>query len=149
MLTTRMSRVQTLLAEEGTKRGSPLPVRLVTFTIDPVNDTPDRLAAYATRWHADPAVWTFATGSTADIQHVVGDGFKIEFGKVDNGAGAFETMHGNYFVVVDGQMGIRGYYTADKAEEIYRLVRDVVSLAPGERGAPGSPGAAVAKAGPS
>ena len=82
---------------------------------------------------SDPGV----TKSTADIQHVVGDGFKIEFGNVDNGAGAFEMMHGNYFVVVDGQMGIRGYYTADKADkadEIDRLVRDVVSLAIGEGG---------------
>lgn len=147
LLTTRMSRVQTLLKEEATKRGGPLPVRLVSFTVDPVNDTPDRLAAYATRWHADPAVWTFATGSLAEIQRVVGDGFKIEFGKVDNGAGAFEMMHGNYFVVVDPEMGVRGYYTADKPEDMNRLVKDVVSLATGERLA-GSPSAVAAKASP-
>jgi protein SCO1/2 len=149
LLTTRMSHLQTQLQEEATQRGSALPVRLLTFTVDPLNDTPERLSAYAARWHADPGVWTFATGSLADVQHVVGDGFKIAFGKVDNGAGAFEMMHGNYFVLVDGQMKIRGYYSSDQVEEMKHLVRDVVSLATREGGAAGAPGAVVAKAGPS
>jgi protein SCO1/2 len=132
LLTTRMSHLQTLLGEEAAKRGRPLPVRLVSFTVDPVNDTPARLAEYATKWKADPSVWTFATGSLADVQHVVADGFKIAYGKVENGAGAFEMMHGNYFVVIDGQMRIRGYYSTDQADEMKKLVRDVVDLATGE-----------------
>jgi len=149
LLTTRMSHIETLLQEEATRRGNPLPVRLVTFTVDPVNDTPDRLAAYATRWHADPAVWTFATGSLDDVQHVVADGFKIAFGKVDNGAGAFEMMHGNYFVVVDGEMKIRGYYSSDRPEEMSNLARDVLRLATVGTGGTGASGAVVAKGGPS
>jgi protein SCO1 len=136
LLTTRMSHLETLLKDEATKRGAVLPVRLVSFTVDPVNDTPSRLSDYATRWRADPSVWAFATGSLADVQHVVGDGFKIAFGKVESGAGAFEMMHGNYFVVVDGQMRIRGYYSTDRAEEMAHLVHDVVSLASGEAAAP-------------
>jgi cytochrome oxidase Cu insertion factor (SCO1/SenC/PrrC family) len=149
LLTTRMSHLQNLLQEEATQRGGPLPVRLVTFTVDPVNDTPEKLSAYAERWNADPRVWTFATGSLADVQRVVADGFKIAFGKVDNGAGAFEMMHGNYFVVVDGQRKIRGYYSSDRPEEMSHLVRDVVDLAAGGRGPAGAPGAVAAKGGPS
>ena len=129
LLTTRMGHLQTLLAEEGDRRGGPLPIRLVSFTVDPASDTTTRLADYAARWHADPAVWAFATGGLAEVQHVVGDGFKIAFGKVESGAGAFEMMHGNYFVVVDGQMKIRGYYSTDHADEMAHLVHDVVRLA--------------------
>jgi protein SCO1/2 len=33
-------------------------VRLVTVSFDPSNDTPEALAGYARRMHADPTVWT-------------------------------------------------------------------------------------------
>ncbi len=133
LLTTRMSHLATLLEEEAKRRGKSLPVRLVSFTVDPTNDTPSRLADYAARWHADPATWAFATGTLADVQRVVADGFKVAFGKVDDGAGAFEMMHGNYFVLVDGEMQIRGYYSADLPEEMTALTREVVALASGEK----------------
>jgi protein SCO1/2 len=149
LLTTRMSHLENVLQEEAKKRGAPLPVRLVTFTVDPANDTPERLSAYATRWHADPDVWTFATGSLADVQRVVADGFKIAFGKVDNGSGAFEMMHGNYFVVVDDQMKIRGYYSSDRPEEMSHLAEDLVLLATRPGADFQGSGVVVAKGGPS
>jgi protein SCO1/2 len=151
LLTTRMSHLATALDEEGKKRGRALPIHLVSFTIDPTNDTPSRLSDYATRWHADPAIWTFATGPMAEVQRVVADGFKVAFGKVDDGAGAFEMMHGNYFVLVDPEMQIRGYYSTDLPEEMNALTHDVVALASGENpttrpGAQSQP-AALAKGG--
>jgi protein SCO1/2 len=150
LLTTRMGHLANLLDEEGKKRGHALPVRLVSFTIDPTNDTPAHLSDYAARWHADPAMWTFATGPLADVQHVIADGFKVAFGKVDDGAGAFEMMHGNYFVLVDETMQIRGYYSTDIPEEMSALTRDVLALASRESlaktGASGLP-AALAKGG--
>jgi protein SCO1 len=149
LLTTRMSHLQSVLEEEGRRRGSPLGVRLVSFTIDPTNDTPEKLSEYAARWHADTSTWTFATGPLSNMQHVIADGFKIAFGRVESGAGAFEMMHGNYFVVVDGQMRIRGYYSTDRPEEMSHLVHDVVELAIRERGGSPPPGKLVAKAGPS
>jgi protein SCO1 len=149
LLTTRMSHLQSILEDEGKKRGGPLGVRLVSFTVDPTNDTPEKLAEYAARWHADTSTWAFATGPLADVQQVIGNGFKIAFGKVESGAGAFEMMHGNYFVVVDGQMKIRGYYSTDRAEEMSNLVRDVVQLATREGDGSTPLRKVVAKAGPS
>ncbi len=128
MLTTRMANLQRRLAEEEKTLGGSLPVRLVSFTVDPLNDTTARLSEYATRWGADPRRWAFATGSTADIQHVVADGFKVAYGKTDDGAGAFEIMHGNWFVLVDGEGTIRGYYSTDHPEEMAALTADVVRL---------------------
>jgi protein SCO1/2 len=129
MLTTRMSGLQRRIAEEESRLGGSLPVRLVSITVDPQNDTTQRLSEYATRWGADPKRWAFATGSSSDIQHVVADGFKIAYGKADDGAGAFEIMHGNWFVLVDAEGDIRGYYSTDRPQEMAALTADLVRLA--------------------
>ena len=43
---------------------------LLTLTFDPVHDTPEVLAQYASRWNADPATWHFLTGPVRDVQRV-------------------------------------------------------------------------------
>jgi protein SCO1/2 len=43
---------------------------LLTVTFDPVRDTPEVLAQYASRWDADPATWHFLTGPAPDVQRV-------------------------------------------------------------------------------
>ena len=43
---------------------------LLTVTFDPVHDTPEVLAKYASRWNADPATWRFLTGPVGDVQRV-------------------------------------------------------------------------------
>jgi len=43
---------------------------LLTVTFDPVHDTPEVLAQYASRWDADPAAWHFLTGPVHDVQRV-------------------------------------------------------------------------------
>lgn len=45
-------------------------VVFLTVTFDPVRDTPEKLAEYATQWNADPDVWHFLTGEAADVQRV-------------------------------------------------------------------------------
>jgi protein SCO1/2 len=43
---------------------------LLTVTFDPVHDTPEVLARYASQWSADPAAWHFLTGPANDVQRV-------------------------------------------------------------------------------
>ena len=43
---------------------------LLTVTFDPERDTPDVLATYAARFNADPKMWRFLTGATADVRRV-------------------------------------------------------------------------------
>ena len=45
---------------------------LLTVTFDPVHDRPEILARYAQTWRADPAMWHFLTGDTADVERVCG-----------------------------------------------------------------------------
>ena len=43
---------------------------LLTVSFDPVRDQPEKLAAYASQWDANPATWHFLTGATAEIRRM-------------------------------------------------------------------------------
>ena len=51
---------------------------LLTLTFDPVHDQPEKLAAYAQTWKANPDVWHFLTGRPDDVRRVCG-WFGMEF----------------------------------------------------------------------
>jgi len=97
---------------------------LVTFTVDPENDTPDRLAEYAYANRASPGRWTFLTGPLDTIEGTVVKGFKMAMGKEELSPGLFSIFHGERLVLVDQQGKIRGYYEADD-EGIAKLMRDI------------------------
>ena len=63
-------------------------VRFVAITVDPEVDTPTVLRAYAKAHSADPAGWSFLTGTPSGIQDVVrrygGLAQKTESGSVDH-----------------------------------------------------------------
>lgn len=45
-------------------------VRLISVSVDPITDTPERLREFATRFKAGPG-WTFVTGDKADIDSLL------------------------------------------------------------------------------
>ncbi len=97
-------------------------VRLVSFTVDPANDTPPVLTDYAKMHGALPAMWYFLTGPLPTLQMLDRDAFKL--GNLD------ATMqHSTRFVLVDGQGRIRGYYDTSDSSSIPKLISDVTSLA--------------------
>lgn len=91
---------------------------LVTFTVDPENDTPERLAEYAKKIPSSPTRWTFLTGPEKQVESLVRTGFKLASG-ID---------HSGYLVLVDQRGGIRGYYEASD-EGVDGLLRDAGLLA--------------------
>ncbi len=116
-LTKRMAEVQRRTEDMGDA------LRLVTFSVDPENDTPEVLARYATKYGANEARWTFLTGPLGEVETVVLRGFKIALGKKQSSEGILEIFHGERFVLVDGEGKIRGFYDADD-EGITAIVRD-------------------------
>jgi len=94
---------------------------LVSISVDPERDTPERLAAYAARYGANPIAWSFLTGPETAIQATVVAGFKVGAGKERSGGGAdggpsfWEIFHGEKLVLVDRQLRIRGYFDATPA----------------------------------
>jgi len=121
-LTRRMAEIQ----ERTRSLGDGL--HLVTFTVDPENDTPERLAAYAKEANADPRRWSFLTGSLATIEPIVIQGFKQAMGRREEKIGLISIFHGERFVLVDADGRIRGYYEADEAS-IDKLLGDAGALA--------------------
>ena len=68
-------------------------VQLVSITVDPVRDTPQRLSAYARKWKARPG-WTLLTGPKQDVDAVL------------KGLGAYTpefSAHPPMFLVGDGR----------------------------------------------
>jgi protein SCO1/2 len=105
------------------KRTADVPdLRLVSFTIDPENDTPAVLAEYARRFRAEPGRWHFLTGPVATLQNLNRNGFKL--GDIDG-----SMMHSTRFVLVDRRGRIRGYYRTEDGESLEPLVADIRRVA--------------------
>jgi protein SCO1 len=96
---------------------------LVSISVDPERDTPEKLAAYAARYGANPLAWSFLTGPADAIEAAVVGGFKVGMGKEKqptpgNGEAAgngefWQIFHGENLVLVDRQLRIRGYFQTD------------------------------------
>lgn len=121
-LTARMGELQSLLTQ--TKSAA----RLVSFSVDPENDTPAVLAQYATAAHAEPARWSFVTGPMSEIERAAVNGFKVSVEKITRDAGDYEVVHGEWFVLVDASARLRGYYSVAEAADLAPLLKDVQAL---------------------
>lgn len=108
-LSTKMARLQTQF------RGREADLGLISFSVDPENDTPEVLREYAARFEADPVMWTWVTGPTERVSDTVVRGFRLAMGEpTPTGRGdEYEIMHSSHFVLVDRNGTIRGYYGSD------------------------------------
>jgi protein SCO1/2 len=108
---------------------SPKPPLLVSFSVDPENDTPPILLEYAKRYGADLRTWSFLTGDLDVVKRTVVDGFKLALdGKAEPGAENGGIIHGSHLVLVDRQLTIRGYYRTDDEDDMKRLLDDAGRL---------------------
>jgi protein SCO1/2 len=121
-LTARMGELQGRLQKDGSG------ARLVSFSVDPENDTPPVLAAYASKAGADLERWTFVTGPVDDVMRAVVLGFKVSAAKVATGANDYDVTHGDWFALVDANGAIRGYYPTEENADFDRLVGDTERL---------------------
>ena len=116
LLTRSMAQLAEVLDRNGVED-----VRLLTITVDPTYDTPERLAEYARANGARPERWVFLTGDEASIQHLVVGGFKTPLGPSDEASGVLDIAHTGKLVLVDGLGRIRGYYDSTEVglDEVY------------------------------
>ena len=101
-------------------------VRLLSISVDPERDTPEKLRAYGQAYGARSDQWRFLTGSPTEVERTVVKGVKMAMAKVppqdqpresddELRAQAFDILHGDRLVLVDSDARIRGYYAADDA----------------------------------
>jgi len=113
-------------------------IGLLSISVDPERDTPDRLRQYGETYGAREDLWRFLTGSPTEVERTVVKGFKIAMAKVPAApaarqsedelrAEAIDILHGDRLVLVDSAARIRGYYVADDAGTA-KVLRDARAL---------------------
>jgi protein SCO1 len=124
MMTARMARLDRELPRD-------LRVALVSFSVDPDNDTPEVLDFYARSFQASGR-WLFLTGAREAIRRLTVEGFKLGLEMTPApGSGPEPILHSTRFVLVDGAGNIRGYYEAFDEDSTAKLKRDLLRLAEG------------------
>lgn len=99
--------------------------RLVSFTVDPMTDTPAVLSGYAQRFGADPERWLFLTGDPQQVQHTLVDGFKQLVEKLPSEEGKPpNVLHSERFLLVDRQGQVRALL--DPKQDLYPVIDAVL-----------------------
>ena len=95
-MTQNMAKLQQQLKENE------VDAQLISFTVDPKVDTPEKLVAFAKQFNADFSNWTFLTGySEKDIQEFAKKSFEVTIQRTNSN----DIKHGTSFYLVD-QTGI-------------------------------------------
>ena len=96
-------------------------VKLVSFSVDPDNDTPTALSAYAKGFGADLSRWSFLTGDKKVLNSLGKDTFKLQ--------GVGEGVdHSTRFVLIDAKGRIRGYYSLAEDGVVSKIAKDAAAL---------------------
>ena len=103
-------------------------VLLVSFTVDPVRDTPEVLGDYADLYKASASRWLFLTAEKEKINYLTREGFHLAVA-ADSGSALEPIIHSTMFVLVDRQGVIRGYYDSSDEKSLGRIVADARILA--------------------
>jgi protein SCO1/2 len=118
--TAKMGEIQTKLA--GTD------ARLVSFSVDPEHDQPPALAAYAATHGAHAGTWYFVTGSYDAMRAVVEQGLKQAMEREGKGEDPASIVHSPFFVLVDRDLTIRGFYDMNDSTAVERVTHDARRL---------------------
>jgi cytochrome oxidase Cu insertion factor (SCO1/SenC/PrrC family) len=103
-------------------------VRFVSISVDPANDTPEALSAYAERFKADRTRWLFLTGDHDAIRRLAVEGLKLPLADGDPNQGEDAILHSQRFVLVDAQSRVRASYDVRDQEAMFKLRGDLQRL---------------------
>ena len=129
---------QSLLKIQDAYYGNP-DFAIVSVTIDPKRDTPEKLKEYAQTHNATLKNWYFLTGDRDTIYEFSNEGFKLYAGENSEAEGGFE--HSGLFALVDKNGYIRSrtvkmgdtenpikYYDGLDAAQVQMLKEDIAKL---------------------
>ena len=108
-----MEKVQEALGDRLGKQ-----VFLISISVDPVTDTPERLKAYAEKFHAKPG-WSFITGKKENVDWAL---YKLgQYVEEKN-------SHGSIMIIGNEATGLwKKAYALSKADELIRLIEGVAA----------------------
>ena len=108
-------------------------IKFLSHTVDPENDSPEKLLEYAISMQADLTNWNFVTGEKQEI-YTIAASYLVSAGKEDELApGGF--LHSEYFVLIDKERKVRsgmdiygnpyGAYDGTSDKEVKTLIKDI------------------------
>lgn len=122
VISSQLARVHDRLWSEGLQEK----VCILSHTVDPANDTPERMRRYGERLGADSGVWKFLTGPQEELYPLLQEGYLLTALPSDTAAGGF--FHSDQVLIVDAQGHLRGTYDGTRTSEVDRMLDDLMVL---------------------
>ncbi len=118
-ITSQMAKLQKKLKDDD--------IRLVTITVDPENDTPERLQKYADTFKADSKKWLFLTGDQDKVYELINLGFKqsVLEDTSDTRQKGFEIAHSSNIMLVNAEGIVLGKYNGQIDSEMVKLRKTI------------------------
>ena len=101
-------------------------LKLVSFTVDPKNDTPEVLQKYAKDRDIDTWQWNLLTGDKKDLYRYARK--ELTLMATDGDGGPQDFIHSDRLVLLDQNNYIRGYYDGTETSEVNQLITDIKKL---------------------
>lgn len=118
MMTSRLVQVQRRLKGET--------LRFVSFSVDPVHDTAEKLAAYAHSWNPTEDRWSLVPTTPQQLSEIA-RAFRVA--ATPNDEPDNPILHSSVFLLVDAEGFVRGVYPSDDSTALDRLVQNASELA--------------------
>jgi protein SCO1/2 len=95
--------------------------QLVSVSVDPNNDTTEKIAEFVELHGIDTRNWNLLTGNESTIRQLMVEDLKLPM--VED-----PRLHADRFVLLDRNLKVRGSYSLSNSSAIQRLPRDVRRL---------------------
>jgi protein SCO1 len=92
------------------QRHLPHDIWMVSVSVDPEVDTPERMRDYASRYHADLSRWSFLTGERDAVIGATTTSLRLGMGDRSAGETGYSIGHSSRFLLIDRNLKLRGIY---------------------------------------
>jgi protein SCO1/2 len=100
--------------------------KLVSFTVDPDNDTPEKLKEFSNLIKAEKNRWHFLTGNRDSIYDLAYKGFMVNAMEDKKADGGF--LHSDIMLLIDKEKRVRGIYEGTSYKDVKRLIDEAKVL---------------------
>ncbi|MHA8053146.1 SCO family protein [Aquirufa sp. Wall-65K1] len=125
-ITSQVSRLQDTFSQDSD-------IKLLSISVDPKYDTPEKLAAYAKRFDAKAGKWYFLTGDKKTIYPLALKGFHVPLADASEYDQAIKNpdetfIHSERLILIDKEKHIRGFYNGTDKKDVDRLMMEIKVL---------------------
>jgi protein SCO1/2 len=100
--------------------------KILSHTIDPKHDSVPVLKKYADKLGVTGNTWWFLQGKKEDTYSIAEKNYLVAVKQDSTAAGGY--IHAGYFVLVDKQKRIRGYYDGTDPKQVDQMIADIKTL---------------------